>query len=160
MVGKINGLFGVQGWVKIFSHTEPRKNILNYQPWQVKLDGQWQQLTITAGREQSKTVVASIEGVNDRDQARALMGAEIYIDRSQLPELTPGEYYWDDLLGLEVVNAQGVSLGKVIHMVDTGANGVLVSKSHKEHWVPFIEPYLLSVDLDQGRIEVDWDEDF
>ena len=146
--------------MKIFSHTEPRKNILNYQPWQIKLDGKWQQLTITTGREQSKTVVASIEGVNDREQARALMGAEIYIDRSQLPELTPGEYYWDDLLGLEVVNAQGISLGKVVQMVDTGANGVLVSKSHKEHWVPFIKPYLLSVDLNQGRIEVDWDEDF
>ena len=160
MVGKINGLFGVKGWVKIFSHTEPRKNILNYQPWQVKIDNQWQTLELSGGREQSKTVVAGIKGIDDREQARALIGTEIYINREQLPQLAPGEYYWEDLIGLEVINTEGVSLGKVKNLMDTGANAVLISKTHKEHWVPFIEPHLIQVDLEAGQIQVDWDEDF
>ena len=160
MVGKINGLFGVNGWVKIFSHTEPRKNVLNYKPWKVKISGKWQELEIQNGREQSKTIVAKIKDVDDRDKARAYIGLDIYIERSQLPKLEDGKYYWDDLIGLEVINTENISLGKIINMFDTGSNAVMVSKSTKEHWVPFIEPYLIKVDLDNKQVLVDWDEDF
>ncbi len=178
MVGKINGLFGVQGWVKIFSHTQPRKNILSYQPWHIEIDGQWQTLDIVKGREQGKTIVAQLKDINDREQARSMIGVDLYIEKSQLPKLSEGEYYWEDLIGLEVVNQNNVILGKVSNLVDTGANNVLVingekehpsskdrkehpSRGHnKEHWVPYIEPFLISVDLDKKQILVDWDENF
>ena len=169
MVGKINGLFGVQGWVKIFSHTQPRKNILSYQPWHIQIDGQWQTLDIIKGREQGKTIVAQLKDINDREQAKSMIGIDLYIEKSQLPKLSEGEYYWEDLIGLEVVNQNNVVLGKVSNLVDTGANNVLVvnsdkeplsGKDGKEHWVPYIEPFLISVDLDKQQILVDWDEDF
>jgi 16S rRNA processing protein RimM len=169
LVGKINGLFGVQGWVKLFSHTQPRKNILSYQPWHIQIDGQWQTLDILKGREQGKTIVAQLKDINNREQAQSMIGIDLYIEKSQLPKLPEGEHYWEDLIGLEVINQQQVVLGKVSNLVDTGANNVLVvsgdkesssSKDRKEHWVPYIEPFLISVDIGKKQILVDWDEDF
>ena len=160
MVGKINGLFGVQGWVKIFSHTKPRKNILSYQPWLVNINGQWQPLKVLNGREQGKTLVAQINNIKDREQARALIGLDLYINPSQLPKLPKGEYYWDELIGLEVVNQQQHVLGKVSQLFETGANNVLIVQGEKEHWVPYIKPFLIAVDLDNQQILVDWDKDF
>ncbi len=164
MVGKINGLFGVQGWVKVFSHTEPRKNILTYQPWHIKVDGQWQTLDIVKGREQGKTLVAQIKDINTPDEARGMIGVDVYIESSQLPELPKGQHYWRDLIGLEVINQQQIVLGKVSTLVDTGANNVLVvageNEPKKEHWVPYIEPFLIKVDMINRQILVDWDADF
>jgi 16S rRNA processing protein RimM len=160
LVGKINGLFGVQGWVKIFSHTHPRKNILSYQPWHVEIDGEWSTLDILKGREQGKTIVAQLKDINDREQARSMIGVDIYIEKSQLPALEEGEYYWEELIGLEVINQQQVVLGKVSSLVDTGANSVIIVNGEKEHWVPYIEPFLIEVNLDKQQILVDWDEDF
>ncbi len=160
MVGTINGLFGVQGWVKVFSHTQPRKNILSYQPWHIQVDGQWQILEVTNGRSQSKTIVAKIKGIDNREQARAMIGVDIYIERSQLPKLKKGEHYWEDLIGLEVINQSNFVLGRVQGLVDTGANHVLVVQGKKEHWVPYIPPFLCEVDIKQRQILVDWNEDF
>ncbi len=160
MVGKISGLFGVNGWVKIFSHTQPRKNILSYQPWHIQKDGQWQMLNVIKGREQGKTIVVQLKDINDREQARSMIGVDVYIEKSQLPELPQGEYYWEDLIGLEVINQENVILGKVSNLVDTGSNNVLIVNGNKEHWVPYIEPFLINVDLDKQQIIVDWDKDF
>lgn len=160
MVGKINGLFGVQGWVKIFSYTHPRKNILSYQPWHIQIDGQWETLGIIKGREQGKTIIAQLKDINDREQAHSMFGLDIYIEKSQLPTLSEGEYYWEDLIGLEVITKAGVKLGKVSSLVDTGSNNVLIVNGKKEHWVPYIEPFLVSVDMDKKQILVDWDEGF
>lgn len=160
MVGKINGLFGVQGWVKIFSHTHPRKNILSYQPWHIQVEGEWLTLHITNGREQGKTIVAQLKDINDREQAVPMIGVDLYIEKSQLPKLSKGEYYWEDLIGLEVITQTGVDLGRVSSLVDTGSNHVLIVNGKKEHWVPYIEPFLVSVDIIKKQIVVDWDEDF
>lgn len=160
MLGKINGLFGVQGWVKIFSHAQPRKNILSYQPWHIQVDGQWQTLEIIKGREQGKTIVAQLEGIKDREQASSMIGVDLYILKSQLPKLSEGAHYWEDLIGLKVINQQQVVLGKVSNLVDTGANNVLIVNGDKEHWVPYIQPFLVSVDIDKQQILVDWDESF
>lgn len=163
MIGTINGLFGVHGWVKIFSYTHPRKNIVSYQPWHININGNWQTLEIVKGRVQSKTIVAQIKNINDREQARQLIGTDIYIEKSQLPKLKKGEYYWEELIGLEVVNKELIPLGIVNNLVSTGANSVLVvqdKKSKKEHWVPYIKPSLIKVDLDKQKILVDWDENF
>ncbi len=160
MIGNINGLFGTQGWVKIFSHTQPRKNVLSYQPWHIKTKNNWQTLTIIQGREQAKTIVAKISGINDHEQARGLIGTDIYIQKSQLPKLQQGSYYWQDLIGLTVVNQKNTTLGKVSNLFATGANTVLVVSGKKEYLIPYIAQFLIAVDIDNQQIEVDWDEDF
>jgi len=160
LVGRINGFFGVRGWVKIFSHTEPRKNILNYQPWWYIDKGQWKVIEITNGREQSKTIVAHVKAIDNREQAQSLLGLELYINKSQLPELDNDELYWHELAGMRVVNLDNVELGIVDNMVATLANDVLVVKGKKEHWVPYIEPFLVSLNREERLIVVDWDEDF
>ncbi|SMM97695.1 16S rRNA processing protein RimM [uncultured Candidatus Thioglobus sp.] len=146
--------------MKIFSHTHPRKNVLSYQPWHIHLEGQWQTLEIVKGREQGKTIVAQIQDINDREQARSMIGTDIYIEKSQLPKLKQNEHYWEDLIGLEVINQQNIILGKVSNLTDTGANSVLIIQGEKEHWVPYIKPFLCEVNLKKQQILVDWDENF
>ena len=160
LVGKINGFFGVQGWVKIFSYTKPRKNILEYYPWYFVDNGTYKVIEITTGREQSKTIVAHAKGIDNRDQASQLIGKDLYIDKDQLPELSDDEHYWYELNEFRVINKNGVDLGVVNYLVDTGSNNVLVTKGEKEHWIPYIEPYLVSVDKQNRVINVDWDENF
>ena len=160
LIGKINGFFGVQGWVKIFSYTDPRKNILEYQPWYFIHNGAYKVIEITSGREQSKTIVAHVKGIVSRDQASQLIGKDLYIDKDQLPELDDDEHYWYELNEFRVINKNGIDLGVVNYLVDTGSNNILVTKGEKEHWIPYIEPYLVSVDKQNRVITVDWDENF
>ena len=160
LVGKINGFFGLQGWVKVFSYTNPRTNILNYSPWSIKVDGNFQSIDITSGREQSKTIVAHIKGVDNREDSQKFIGQDIYINKEQLPELTQGEYYWHELIGFDVINKDEEQLGTVDYFVETGANDVLVVKGKKEYWIPYIEPFLVSIDSKNNKILVDWDKDF
>lgn len=162
IVGKLNGASGIKGWVKVFSYTDPKENILNYSPWFLKLDGQWQQVSIINGREQGKTVVAQLEGCNDRNTAESYRGVEIAIDESQLPQLGEGEYYWRDLIGLTVVNVAGDEVGTVEKMMETGANDVLVVKtaSKEELLIPYVPEYsVMKVDLESKQITVDWEFD-
>ena len=160
LVGKINGFFGLQGWVKVFSYTNPRTNILNYSPWSIKVDGNFQSIDITSGREQSKTIVAHIKGIDNREDSQKFIGRDIYINKEQLPELTQGEYYWHELIGFDVINKDEEQLGTVDYFVETGANDVLVVKGKKEYWIPYIEPFLVSIDSKNNKILVDWDKDF
>jgi len=160
LVGKINGFFGVQGWIKIFSYTEPRKNILKYQPWYFIDDGTYKAIEMTTGRKQSKTIVAHLKGIDNKDQAVQLIGKSLYIDKDQLPQLDDNEHYWHELVGFRVINKDGIDLGVVDYLVDTGSNNVLVIKGNKEHWIPYIEPYLVSIDKKNRVINVDWDENF
>jgi 16S rRNA processing protein RimM len=160
VVGKINGFFGVQGWVKIFSYTEPRKNILEYKPWYFFDDGAYKAIEMTTGREQSKTIVAHVKGIDNKDQAAQLIGKSLYIDKDQLPQLDDDEHYWHELAGFHVINKNGTELGVVDYLVDTGSNNVLVIKGKKEHWIPYIDPYLVSIDKQNRVISVDWDENF
>lgn len=162
IVGKLNGASGIKGWVKVFSYTDPKENILNYSPWYLKLDGQWRQVSIINGREQGKTVVVQLEGCNDRNTAESYRGVEIAIEESQLPQLEEGEYYWRDLIGLTVVNLAGGEIGTVEKMMETGANDVLVVKtaSKEELLIPYVPEYsVMKVDLESKQITVDWEFD-
>ena len=160
LVGKINGFFGLQGWVKVFSYTEPRVNILSYTPWSIDVDGELKKIEIKTGREQSKTIIANIKGIDTREESQKLIGKDIYIDKEQLPKLKKGEYYWHELIGFEVFNQDKEKLGLVDYFVETGSNNVLVVKGKKERWIPYIKPYLVSVDSFNKVIFVDWDKDF
>ena len=164
LLGRIVGVYGVRGEVKIESFTEPRLRIFDYQPWLLERDpGVVEEVRGARGRAQGKGVIAALAGIGDRDRAASLIGANIFIARSALPPAAEGEVYQSDLEGLEVVNLAGVSLGRVSHLFETGANPVLVSRREdgREHLIPYVpEMYVQSVDLDGKRIVVDWDENF
>lgn len=161
IVGRIAGIYGVRGWVKIRSYTEPRENILLFDHWLVGSEGQWTVERTRDGRRQGKGVVAQIAGYDDRDKAATLIGKEIAVDRDQLPELGADEYYWTDLEGLQVRTSAGITLGTVDHLLATGANDVLVVKGDREHLIPFVlDQVVKAVHLREGWLEVDWDPDF
>ncbi len=158
-LGYISGVHGVNGLVKIHSWTRPRAAIFDYQPW--LLGAERRSVTIESGREQGKTLVAALPDVKDRDAARALLDAEIAVFREQLPEPAADEYYWTDLVGLEVVTVNGEPLGTVARLMETGANDVLVVEGERERLIPYVHGrYVVGVDLEDGRVEVDWDPDF
>ena len=158
ILGRISGVFGVRGWVKIYSYTEPREAILEYKGCQLNIKGQWTDVQWLDGKRHGKTVIARVEGIDDRDEAQLLVGADIRIDRESLPDAEEGQYYWADLEGLQVVTANGQELGRVDHLMATGANDVLVVKGDKETLIPFVlDDYVLDVDTDAGVIRVNWD---
>lgn len=161
ILGKVSGVYGVKGWVKLFSYTDPREGILDYKHCFLKIKGQWQATELMQGRKQGKGVVARIEGCDDRDQAYMLIGTEIAITNDQLAELAENEYYWKDLIGLKVINQDGIELGVVSSLMETGANDVLVVKGERERLIPFTQGATVQqVNLDQKLITVDWDPDF
>ncbi len=163
LIGRIVGLYGVQGWLKIESWAEPRMRIFDYQPWLLSAaPGVETQIAGVRGRPQGKGIVAQLPGVDDREQAAALIGSDIHVDRAQLPAPAEGEYYWVDLEGLEVVTTEGVLLGRVTHLFATGANDVVVIRDdERERLVPYVMgSYVRSVDLSAGRMVVDWDPEF
>lgn len=161
VVGRISGLFGVRGWCKIYSWTEPRENILTYSPWYIKQDGQWVAHKLADGKRHSKGVVVQLSGCNDRDAAAKFVNVEIAVKREQLPPAAEGEFYWSDLINLVVRTTEGVELGRVKQVMPTGSNDVLVVEGDSERLIPFLQGDVIKqVDLDAGVIEVDWDPEF
>jgi 16S rRNA processing protein RimM len=160
-LGHINGVFGVKGWVKVFSETRPREKIVKYSPWWIKQGNEWRRIKVLAGKAQGKGVIARLEGIDDRNQAELLKGVEIAIDRDQMAPASDGEYYWIDLVGLRVENLEGVELGKIKSLFETGANDVIVVSGKKEHLIPFVQgQYVMNIDLSEGVMRVDWDPEF
>lgn len=160
VLGEVVGVYGVRGWVKVYAYTRERDGILTYDRWLLKRDQVWQEYARVDGRRQGQGIVAQLAGVDDRDEAAALVGAEIGVYRSELPALPAGEYYWAELEGLRVINVAGVELGVVDHLFETGANDVMVVRGEKEHWIPFVPNVIREVDLAAGTLRVDWDADF
>ena len=151
ILGRIVGLFGVRGWVKVHSYTEPREAVLDYRDWLLNRDGEWQPIGLAEGRQHGKSVIARLAGVDDRDAA---------VDRDALPDAEEGHYYWADLEGLTVVHKDGTELGRVAYLMATGANDVLVVDGAAERLIPFVPgTVILDVDLAAGVIRVDWEWD-
>ena len=161
VIGKISGVFGVRGQLKVYSYTEPRENLLKYGPWMLGANDEWKSCEITSGQVQGKNLVIGLKGCDDRDQAQLLVGQEIAIKRAQLPGTQAGEYYWSELQGLSVVTTGQRVLGTVSHLLETGSNDVLVVKGDRERLIPFImEQVVQDIDLHTGQIIVDWDPEF
>lgn len=162
-LGQVVGVHGVKGGIKIVSHTRPRDNIFSYPQWWLRQPGRdWQSYELKGGRQQGKGLVAELSDVSDRDAARNLMGAEIAIERGELPALPAGEYYWCDLIGLTVRRDNGELLGQVIDLEETGANDVLVVQdtAGRERLIPYVMGHVvLTVDLEAGCLTVDWQTD-
>lgn len=161
IVGRISSLYGVRGWMKIYSYTDPRENILRYDPWQMRIAGEWRAFEVAEGRRQGKGVVVRLADCRDRDSAHRFLGAEIAIRRQQLPVAQAGGYYWADLVGLAVVTREGIVLGVVDHLLETGANDVLVVAGERERLIPYLPGTVVQeVDLERDVIRVDWDPEF
>jgi 16S rRNA processing protein RimM len=126
----------------------------------LKQDDGWRAVAVQDGKPHGKSVIAKLENIEDRDAAAALLDVDIAVSRDELPDTKSGEYYWADLEGLQVVHRDGSSLGTVAYLMATGANDVLVVDGDREKLIPFVmDEVILDVDLDEGRISVDWDWD-
>lgn len=157
-LGRISGLYGVRGAVKVFSYTEERDGILAHPLWY--LGAEHRPVTVLSGGVQAGAVVAQLHGVEDREVARALIGQEIAVPAADLPCLPKGEYYWRDLIGMEVCNHHAQRLGQVKNLLETGANDVLVVQDEQgaEILIPWTTD--VRVDVDQRRMVVDWEKDW
>jgi len=167
VVGKFTSAYGIKGWVKLHSYTDPIGNIKDYQPLYLKKRGQWQELDIETIRNHAKSLVAKVKGCDDRDQVAFYSGCELGMLKSQLPDLADDDFYWSDLAGLTVKNQQDQVFGIVDHLVETGSNDVLVVKATDtsiddlERLIPYLfGDVVLSVDLEAGEMIVDWDAEF
>ena len=159
-VGHVLGVHGVVGQVKVYSNTSPRQNVVTYSPWVIDQAGA-QQTYEVKGKLQGKHVIASLKGLSDRNQAMELIGAKILIKRNQLPSLSQGDYYWTQLEGMKVISINGDEFGTIDHMLETGANDVMVVQGDRERLIPYVlEEVVISVNLENNQITVDWDADF
>ena len=157
VVGRIVGAFGVKGWVRIQSYTDPAENLLAYGPWLFGDAGSWAPRKHHGARAHGDGFVAALDGVADRDAAQALKGTLIGVPADALPPAAADEYYWRDLVGLAVCDEDGEALGTVKELMATGANDVLVVTlaDGREALIAFDRRYVLEVDLEAGRLIVD-----
>jgi 16S rRNA processing protein RimM len=167
IVGQITSVYGVKGWVKIYSHTQPMDGILSYKPWIIKRNGEWITIKVEVSRKHGKGLVAKLENVDDRDVASLYCGSDIAIERALLPELESGDYYWSQLEQLTVYTLADQALGKVSHLIETGSNDVLVvhgdsdSIDSRERMIPYLPDQVVKeIDLEKGFMRVDWDPEF
>lgn len=162
-LGKLVGVWGVKGWAKLHSYTRNRADISQYKTWYLQKPRSKDDPTpikVLNCREQGQGMVVQFDGVNDRDVAMAMSGQTIFVKQSDLPDLPAGEFYWQQLIGLSVSNEAG-PIGKVLSILETGANDVLVCKSVEKGkadvLIPYVDEVVLSVDIEAGSMMVEWD---
>lgn len=159
ILGKISGVHGIQGWLKVYSYTRPPENIFRYGNWRLQGETPVQNsYTVTEHKLQGKKILVKLEGVNDRNHAEQLAGLEIVIAPDALPVLD-NEYYWRDLIGIKVLDTQGTELGQVTDMMETGSNDVLLlqDSSGKSLAIPWLPEVVKEVDLEQSLLIADWE---
>jgi 16S rRNA processing protein RimM len=165
VMGRIVAPYGIYGWLKVQPDTETLDSLFDYPEWWLgREDGlrnmPWQKFSVEAVKIHVNTLLVKLQDIDDRDAALAFKSKHVAIPREQLPEPEENEYYWSDLIGLEVKNQQQVDFGTVVDVFETGANDVLVVKGDRERLIPFIDQVVLEVDLAAKTMLVDWDENF
>jgi 16S rRNA processing protein RimM len=171
VIGRITGVFGVRGWLKVFSYTEPMDNFLGYKNCFIQRQGQWLPMDIEGGQQHGKGLVIKLQGVDNPELARTYTGSDVAVTATDLPALAADEFYWRDLEGLQVFvehpERGRLLLGRVDHLLETGANDVLAvrgdehSIDQRERLIPYLpDQVVLAVDLKAGTLLVDWDPDF
>jgi 16S rRNA processing protein RimM len=157
VLGQVATAHGIRGWVLVRSFADPLDSLLDYDEWQlVAPNGTVRKMRLLEGAPYKEGLRVLLEGIEDRNAALALSGWRVQVARSELPPLEEGEHYRDDLTGFEVVNAEGVVLGRLEYFADLPAGPVLVVKGEREHLVPASPPHLLKIDASARRIDVDW----
>jgi 16S rRNA processing protein RimM len=159
-MGRIAAPFGVKGWIRIQVFTESLDSLLDYPTWWVGSAGNWSERRLEEGLVHGRGIVAKLAGLDGREAAVALKGAEVAVARASLPPVQAGEYYWADLQGLRVINLQGEELGRVSHLLETGAHDVLVVGGGRERLIPFVAACVVKVDVAGGELVVDWGADY
>ena len=161
VVGRLGAAHGVRGWLRVSSFTDPPENLLSYRPWSIHAGGVWREAQVEATERHGDGFLCRFTGVADRTAAAALRGALVAVPGTALPTLDDGEYYWRDLIGLDLVNVRGAALGRVVNLMETGANHALVADDGGlQRLVPFVAHVVRDVDLARRVIVVDWDADF
>ncbi len=163
VMGRVAGAYGIQGWLKIQPYTAEPGNLADYRTWWLGDEKQgWRELDVLQSvLHGGKTVVGQVMGCHDRTAAEKYKGLLVAVPRNRLPPLEQGEYYWSDLVGLDVINEAGERLGVVTALQDTGANQVLcVQGQNGEILIPFIASAIRQVDLAGKAIRVDWQTDY
>ena len=168
ILGKIGAVYGIKGWLKIHSYTDDPQAIFDYSPWVLNLGGKKQTVEVSEWRRHNNGLIAKFADVNDRNDAQLRVSAEILVMSDELAELPEGEFYWRDLIGMDVVNVSGYSLGQVTDIMETGSNDVLVVKANrtdalgkKERLIPYLDDQVIkNVSLESKQIDVDWDPGF
>ncbi len=167
VIGRITSVFGIKGWLKVYSYTDPKEGILSYPDWTLDLDGKRFPAKLEEGRRQGQAIVVRLRGVDDRDLALTYCGADVKVSTAELPDLPEGEFYWFQLEGLDVVTVDGECLGHVHHLKETGSNDVLVVRAtpgsidQRERLIPYLPDQVVrEVDIAGHRMVVDWDPEF
>ncbi len=161
VIGRLCGLYGIQGWLKVYSYTQPREGVFSYQPWQLTGQEVQQVSEIASWRWQGKGLIVKLAGIDERATAARLVDSDISVAREALPPAAEDEYYWADLEGLRVVTREGVVLGQVDYLFDNGANDVLVVRGERLRMLPFdLDQVIRRIDLTAQEMEVDWDPQF
>ena len=190
LLGEITGHYGVKGWVKVKSFTRPATQILEFSTWYVPWapSRDWlksmqtefvlhpeslQKLELTQGKRQQRGLIAKLIGIDCREQSQGIQGRPIVMEKSQLAPAGPGEFYWSELIGMRVVNLEQIALGVVDHLLETGANDVLVVRNKVssasdvgdgsdtvERLIPWSDQVISDIDRSAGLITVDWDAGF
>lgn len=160
IAGRIGPAYGIKGWVHIRSFLEPPELLFGLESLWLQTKSAWEPMSVVAARSHGKGFVAKLDGVADRTQAELLRGVMIGVLREDLPDTEEGEYYWEDLLGLVVVNEEDVELGRVSGFMETGANDVMVLEGDRQRMVPFaLGAVIRDVNLETGRVRVNWHPD-
>lgn len=162
VVGRFGSPFGIKGWIKVVSFTDPIDKVVDYLPWTVIKDKAEVTLKKIKGQLHGGHLIVKFPCCDDRDTAKNYTNLEISIKRTQLPHLTEGEYYWVDLIGLKVINQEQIDLGQVESLLATGSNDVFVVReiSGKKRYIPYLGQVVLKIDLPNKMLLVDWDSDF
>lgn len=167
VLGKLTSPHGIKGWLKVYAYTNPLDSIFDYPEWWVRQGGNLERYRVIQGRRQGKGLVVQLDGVNDRNAAESFVQAEIIMPKDALPELADGEYYWHQLEGLEVWTQAGERLGRVTGLLETGANDVMIVRGdrdaidRRERLLPYLPGDVITeVDIEAGRMRVDWDPAF
>ncbi|WP_367680298.1 ribosome maturation factor RimM [Candidatus Fukatsuia anoeciicola] len=168
ILGKIGSVYGIHGWLRVFSYTENTNNIFNYKPWFVQQEREWQYIELENWKCHNQDFIIKIKNINNRETASQLTNSKIIVDTLHLPTLSNGEYYWKDLIGCQIVTTHGYQLGKIINIIETGSNDVMIVKANlkdafgiKKRLIPYLDGQVIKqVDIIAQRIEVDWEPDF
>jgi 16S rRNA processing protein RimM len=161
VMGKILGPHGIKGWIKIHPFTEKKDSLIDHKILMASKDEKlWQSFEVESMDVGGKFILAKFKGVDDRNAAEKLNKFFISLDKSSLPKLDENNYYWHELIGLDVKNNEGMHFGKVDSLIETGANDVLVVLGDKEYLIPYIKQVILEVNLETNMIRVDWQDDY
>ena len=153
--------FGVRGQLKVRAFTEEPENLFEYPRWILQYRGRRKQtFEVLSTHLQGNYIVATLNGLATRDEALELKGFDILVPYSSLPSLPAGTYYWNDLVGLTVTNVDGMNFGKIVEIIETGANDILKVRGEKDHLIPYLDSVIKEVDLNLGTMRVDWFEDY